>query len=1185
MYKEKQNETLHVSVRLPWHDRGWDGCICNDPKRNVYCGGHRSVNAERIREFIDVEEEIRLKGRHVSDIEDYLPPCTETINVFGDRETRHIHIPPVFMRGKAKIREETLQPHSSGTWPFERMWDEKGKWFPPHVRKENARMHFDSLTKDKSLIFYYCNYDNPLTIDRQRYLLVGISRLKEKYDFVFWPEIPEGLAKKYGDFIWSRILENGYPEEGVRIPYQEYLARGKKIEELEDIVVEMEEDLSRRFKYVSRILTNDDATILIEKTIRALKKVKKDGILSGLHYDWDRQIEWLDSILRECWTQRGLYPGLANTLAYCGFENPGIYIKNLSSKMQSSEVYSYVFERLEGKPLAKEEKNLYLNATERYNTLNSTAKKLCRDILPRFDLTFEQIQKILSDRRSAFGITSSLQTICGNPYCICEEYVGQDIEDRIAFYRIDNGMVPQLEEGERIQLDDPRRIRALMLKILERASAGGHSFLDRKDLFNELIQQHEKSGRKGRFLVDDAHWRQHQHFFTEKLVLDQVQGLDAIFLKRLHFGERKIRNEVLSLMKEDPLPESGLEWDLIIERKFKEQNPQARLIPEAVEEQVKALETLYRSRFCILTGGAGTGKTTVLSSFVEGVTQKDPNHEFLLLAPTGKASQIMRQKIGPNAQTIHSFLMKYDWLNAENWTFKLEGGRKCGGYNTVIIDEASMLDVELLATLFRSLNWNEIERLVFVGDPSQLPPIGPGKPFVDTLVYVGSDEERKSNFLAELTFNCRQSKGSEVVRLAAHYAQSEERPDEEVLWLLDEACGSDKKASSRDLKIFVWNDDDELLDLLRAILLDAVRDVLLKKRKRIEKIPENLTETFDLAHGLDNPLQNRQNLEAVEIIAPFRHAVSGVNNLNLFVQRLVRGDDIVRKYAKNGFVFRDKIIQVRNFRYLAYDHENARLVRNTETYVPNGAIGYVFPKRVDDRVQAKFPRDYVRYSYYLTKKQCETFVELGYVLSVHKSQGSQFTNTIFVLPDEESDFLSRELLYTALTRAEGNLYLLLQGGAHILKDRVWAGHSEILRRNSALFKTAKGIPKRFFDRFKPENLVEEALPGLMVRSKAEVRISKALADAGIPFYYEKPLLSKDKLTYRLPDFTFAYKRKTWFWEHLGRLGDPQYSKSWERKKEWYTHNGYENQLITTPIEGLSLDKSIQSVLHDKLGAI
>lgn len=115
--------------------------------------------------------------------------------------------------------------------------------------------------------------------------------------------------------------------------------------------------------------------------------------------------------------------------------------------------------------------------------------------------------------------------------------------------------------------------------------------------------------------------------------------------------------------------------------------------------------------------------------------------------------------------------------------------------------------------------------------------------------------------------------------------------------------------------------------------------------------------------------------------------------------------------------------------------------------------------------------------------------------------------------------------------------------------------------------------------------MEEALSGLMVRSKAEVSISKALADAGIPFYYEKPLLSKDKLTYRLPDFTFAYKRKTWFWEHLGRLGDPQYSKSWERKKEWYTHNGYENQLITTPIEGLSLDKSIQSVLHDKLGAI
>jgi hypothetical protein len=116
---------------LPWHDRGWNGCICDDPKRNVYCGGHRSVNAEHIREFIDIDEENQFHGRHVSELGDYVPPCTETLNVFGDREISHDYIPPDFMRRTTKSRQEKMPPYSSGTWPFEDMWDERDKWLPP----------------------------------------------------------------------------------------------------------------------------------------------------------------------------------------------------------------------------------------------------------------------------------------------------------------------------------------------------------------------------------------------------------------------------------------------------------------------------------------------------------------------------------------------------------------------------------------------------------------------------------------------------------------------------------------------------------------------------------------------------------------------------------------------------------------------------------------------------------------------------------------------------------------------------------------------------------------------------------------------------------------------------------------------------------------------------------------------
>lgn len=119
--------------------------------------------------------------------------------------------------------------------------------------------------------------------------------------------------------------------------------------------------------------------------------------------------------------------------------------------------------------------------------------------------------------------------------------------------------------------------------------------------------------------------------------------------------------------------------------------------------------------------------------------------------------------------------------------------------------------------------------------------------------------------------------------------------------------------------------------------------------------------------------------------------------------------------------------------------------------------------------------------------------------------------------------------------------------------------------------------------YNPENLVYEALPGLLVRSQDEALISKALANVGIPFYYEKLLPSKDKQSFCLPDFTFQYRRKTHFGEHRGMFDDPQYARDWQRKERWYRKNGYKNQLIITPVEGMSIEQSIRYILHDRLG--
>ena len=230
----------------------------------------------------------------------------------------------------------------------------------------------------------------------------------------------------------------------------------------------------------------------------------------------------------------------------------------------------------------------------------------------------------------------------------------------------------------------------------------------------------------------------------------------------------------------------------------------------------------------------------------------------------------------------------------------------------------------------------------------------------------------------------------------------------------------------------------------------------------------------------------------------------------------------------------------------------------------------------------KFPKEYERYSYYLSKAKAGELLELGYATSVHKAQGSQFDITIMVLPDEEASFLNREMLYTGLTRSTEYLILLIQNNLNILKDRLWLGMSDIVKRNSSLFTKSRGIPKEEFQKYKPENLIYEALPDLFVRSKDEVIISKALAEKEIGFYYEKPLISSNRKSFKLPDFTFKYRRKDYYWEHRGMLDNFDYAQRDEKKKRWYIENGYQDNLIETPFEAMTLEQSIQYVFENIL---
>lgn len=164
-------------------------------------------------------------------------------------------------------------------------------------------------------------------------------------------------------------------------------------------------------------------------------------------------------------------------------------------------------------------------------------------------------------RASNISLLQALR-IFNNPYCLCEEYVGQDVDDTIGFQRIDHGMIPSQELGKgmtQIALDDPRRLRALMTQFLKSAADAGHTFLERSDLFAVVEQWHKENDPAGHFILDKAIWEQHREIFSKKLMLDSVEGVEAIFLNPVHASERVIRKEILELMSEEKLPASGID--------------------------------------------------------------------------------------------------------------------------------------------------------------------------------------------------------------------------------------------------------------------------------------------------------------------------------------------------------------------------------------------------------------------------------------------------------------------------------------------------------------------------------------------------------------------------------------------------------------------------------------------------
>ena len=1221
----------HISIRIPWHDNGYNGTVCKNPCDNTACLRLKNIHKNRKQ---DVEK--TLAGTTMKGHEQELVcigeggACMSSQNLY--RETIHNYKENGNEQYQHFIETRVKYPaYSLPARPFrwlmkndsgydyelygidydesrEPVLDFETNWVQD---AENHRTIFDYFYHDvipgKSLCVIYAK-QVPFVEDSRR-VIMGIGFVNSIVPAIEHKHTDEGNIRS---MVWETMICHSIREDrqnGFMLPYQELMLYAKEHPDFDisETVVFEPENSREEFSYATEHITHDSVIEVLLETKKVLLLIRDIRLAGG---NWAECVKWIDERINEVWIDRGLFPGLGPMLLAAGFNRGLLLAEKIKNDFNDGENF---WDKLD---ILIDSKACDITDLE----INTWKKSIIGDrrnlfrLLSRISLSIFQADILFNpENREEADIFFSDTEILKNPYFLYERTRECPDVYCVSIRKVDKAMFPPpILQKKYLSNDlmdipsanDERRIRAIMINEMEKKANQGHTIYPGKNLVLDINEI--PIDPQCHITVDNLNAIR-DSLFDDKdgvMPIEMKNGENAYKLKRYE----KIDNLLKGVVDARTNARSHVieeEWREILDTEFNKRGGKGKLTAEekkleekARTEKAACMKVLAESKLSVLIGGAGTGKTTLLSLLCS--SKKIQNGGILVLAPTGKArvklsTEMKKQNVQHTAHTIAQFAHHNGHYNADTRRYFLNEKSAENLPDTVIVDECSMLTEEMMGALFELTK--KAKRIILVGDPNQLPPIGAGRPFVDLVEYLRKNFPenvfpRVCNCYGQLTVPRRQTKGN---RLDAELAK----------WFISNADSGDDDIFARlqadelrpNVRFKQWITEEELQACIFEIFAEELgitsKDDVNNFNLSLGGHPKGESNNIHFNKGDAKGIDNWQILAPLRNLPPY-----GVNIINHLIHDSYRSGLVEmaqRKFKRKihkplgpeTIVYSDKVINLHNKsrkKRLPYPpHENI-----DDNYIANGEIGVVVdgflnPKYFNIEFSSQQGRTY-SFSKKDFSEEGDILLELAYALTVHKAQGSEF-NTVILILGEPCRLLSRELLYTALTRQTEKLVILYNDEAYKLRSYSSDRFSDISRRFTGLFEQPDIVgldidKKRYFFE---DRLIHRTLKGHLVRSKSELVIANRLYEKNIDYDYEKPLLIDGETKY--PDFTITtLAGDTFYWEHCGMIGDSNYELRWEQKKRWYAERGIEegkNLIISSERLNSGLDsQNIDGIINE-----